>query len=396
MLRSLPDSPSPLPEREQAPDGTIAAYSWIFPGGSPVGSTFANPGVVTFANSGTYVASLTVSDNAGLSDPSPPTRTITVSPDFSVAASPSSQTVTEGGSTSYTVTVTALPGFTGSIALSVAGLPAGTTGSFSPATIATSGTSTLTVATAASTPAGGSTLTITGVSGSLTHSTSAILDVSTSGSSTNVISIDFLGIGTLMASSEVAGVVPESNWNIATGAKSSSPLGLVNNTGNATTATVTWTSDDIWDEPITDAPGNVRMMKGYLDNGNQDTTTVSVNGLPSNPSGFNVYVYVDGSSSNTSNTGIYQISGAGITTTSATLTYNSNFSGTFTQATAGSPIGNYVVLTIPNVSGFTLSAIPSTASTVATSELRLMVSRSYRSFHRIRISHYQLPQAHRR
>jgi hypothetical protein len=63
-----------------------------------------------------------------------------------------------------------------------------------------------------------------------------------------------------------------------------------------------------------------------------------------------------------SNTGIYQISGTGITTSSVILTYNSDFNGTFTQATASNAIGNYVVFTIPNVTGFTLSAIPSTSS----------------------------------
>jgi hypothetical protein len=104
------------------------------------------------------------------------------------------------------------------------------------------------------------------------------------------------------------------------------------------------------------------MMKGYLDNGSQDTSTVTVDGLPADPSGYSVYVYADGASSSSSNTGIYQISGPGITTSSVTLTYKSNFSGTFTQATASSPVGNYLVLTIPNVSGFTLSAIPSTAT----------------------------------
>jgi hypothetical protein len=165
-----------------------------------------------------------------------------------------------------------------------------------------------------------------------------------------------------MAASEVAGVVAKSNWNAATGASSSAPLVLVDETGTSTNVAVSWTSDDIWDQPITDAPGNVRMMKGYLDNGFQDTTTVTVTGLPSDPNGFNIYIYADGASNSSSNTGIYQISGPGITTSSVTLTYKSNFSGTFTQATASSPVGNYLVLTIPNVSGFTLSAIPSTAT----------------------------------
>jgi hypothetical protein len=105
-------------------------------------------------------------------------------------------------------------------------------------------------------------------------------------------------------------------------------------------------------------------MKGYLDNGQTDTTVVTVSGLPSNTAGYKVYVYAQGASSDSSsNTGIYQISGTGITTASTTLTYNSNFNGTFTQATASNPNGNYVVFTIPNVSGFTISAIPSSPST---------------------------------
>jgi hypothetical protein len=105
------------------------------------------------------------------------------------------------------------------------------------------------------------------------------------------------------------------------------------------------------------------MMKGYLDNGRMDTTKVTVSGLPANSNGYSVYVYAQGAANNSSNTGIYQISGSGFAIT-GTLTYNSTFNGTFTQATTSNPIGNYVVLTIPKVSSFTLSAIPSTASTV--------------------------------
>src|SRR5208282_6438746 len=124
-----------------------------------------------------------------------------------------------------------------------------------------------------------------------------------------------------------------------------SPLALVDDTGTATTATVSWTADDVWDSSITDAPGNVRMMKGYLDNGDGDTTTIKVSGLPSDANGYKIYVYAQGSipNSSTTNTGIYQISGTGITTSSVTLTYNSNFSGTFTQATASNAGGNYIV-----------------------------------------------------
>ncbi|HLQ50951.1 MAG TPA: hypothetical protein VK129_05590, partial [Terriglobales bacterium] len=103
---------------------------------------------------------------------------VTTSQDFAIGANPSSQTVTMGGSTSYTVTVTPSGGFTGSVNLSVSGLPGGATGSFSTNPISGgSGTSTLNVATSSTTPTGTYTLTITATSGSLSHSTTVSLTV---------------------------------------------------------------------------------------------------------------------------------------------------------------------------------------------------------------------------
>ena len=62
------------------PDGTVTGYSWSFPGGNPGSSNVATPGNVTYSTPGTFVATLTVTDNAGLSDPSPKTRTVIVLP----------------------------------------------------------------------------------------------------------------------------------------------------------------------------------------------------------------------------------------------------------------------------------------------------------------------------
>ena len=163
------------------PDGTISAYSWSFPGGNPSSSNLANPGSVTYSTAGSYVTTFTVTDNAGLTDPKPPTRTITVQPvppDFSLSASPASRTVVQGGGTSFTATVSAGTGFSGTVSLSVSGLPTGAAGSFNPASIATSGSSTLSVSTSSSTPAGSYPLTITATSGTLTHTANVTLVVS--------------------------------------------------------------------------------------------------------------------------------------------------------------------------------------------------------------------------
>jgi subtilisin family serine protease len=102
---------------------------------------------------------------------------VAATPDFSLAVSPTSATVTAGQSTSFTITVSAQGGFTGSVALSVAGLPSGASGSFSRNPVTGAGTSTLTVATARFTTRGTFTVRITGRSGSITRQVTTALTV---------------------------------------------------------------------------------------------------------------------------------------------------------------------------------------------------------------------------
>jgi polygalacturonase len=83
---------------------------------------------------------------------------------YTLSVSPDSQTVAQGESTTYTVTVTPSGDFTGPVDLRVSGLP-GTTSTFDPPTVIGSGGRTLTVATSNLTPTGSFPLTITGVSG---------------------------------------------------------------------------------------------------------------------------------------------------------------------------------------------------------------------------------------
>ena len=60
------------------------------------------------------------------------TLVVTVAPGFSLSATPSSQTVSAGASTIYTVNISRTGGFTGAVNFSATGLPAGATASFSP------------------------------------------------------------------------------------------------------------------------------------------------------------------------------------------------------------------------------------------------------------------------
>ena len=106
------------------------------------------------------------------------TATVTVTsapPDFSLSVSPTAQSVRRGGTATYTVTITPSNGFNGSVTLSLSGQPSGSAGTFTPNPA--TGTSTLTIRTRSTTSRQTYTLTIKGVSGSLSHTTSASLTV---------------------------------------------------------------------------------------------------------------------------------------------------------------------------------------------------------------------------
>jgi hypothetical protein len=95
--------------------------------------------------------------------------TLTI-PDFSLSASPSSQTVATGSSTTYTVTIQPASGFSGAVTLAVDGLPSGATGTFNPNPTATSSVLSVNAACSMCHP-GAYLLTITGVGGVLVHTT---------------------------------------------------------------------------------------------------------------------------------------------------------------------------------------------------------------------------------
>ncbi|MDE3099464.1 MAG: RICIN domain-containing protein, partial [Verrucomicrobiota bacterium] len=154
------------------PSGVTASFN---PSSTTTSSTLtlsASSGAAT----GTITVTITGTDGT-LTHTTTISLTINPAPDFSITATPSSQTVTAGNGTSYTTTVGSLNGFSGSVSLSVSGLPSNASASFNPASVSGSGNSTLTVNTTTSTPSGTYTLTITGTSGSLTHSTTVSLTV---------------------------------------------------------------------------------------------------------------------------------------------------------------------------------------------------------------------------
>jgi endoglucanase len=193
---------------------------------------------------------------------------------------------------------------------------------------------------------------------------------------TDAIGINFVSYAvTPMAPTEVAGAVPLANWNQAGVANSGTMDALVDENGAATSASVTWNAPNTYSIPISDNPGNDRMMAGYLDNSNTVPNTVEVAGLPPGFAHYDVYVYFDGDNGSATRVANYRITSVGafglvhgcagqmeegstITGTDAASEY---FAGTFAQASGGSP-GNYVVFRGCSGSSFSLAPIHANSS----------------------------------
>lgn len=157
------------------PTGVIA---W-FNSNSITGSTTFNIEANSTAKAGT--ATITVTGTSG-SITHTATIAVTIggstatpAPSFTLSAGSSSASVTQGASTTSSITVTPSNGFTSSVALSASGLPSGVTASFSPSS--TTGSSTLTLTASSSAAVGTSTVTITGTSESTSHTTTISLQV---------------------------------------------------------------------------------------------------------------------------------------------------------------------------------------------------------------------------
>jgi hypothetical protein len=162
-------------------NGSVALSATGLPAGvstafTPNNPTTSNTVFVMYAPTGTTPGTYTVTLQ-GVSGSLTASASLTLiisKPDFSIAVSPTSYTLTKSASGVYptetaTVTTAALNGFSGTETLTISGLPTHLAAGFSPASISTSGTSKLTLTPSAGLAAGTYTLTITGTSGSLVH-----------------------------------------------------------------------------------------------------------------------------------------------------------------------------------------------------------------------------------
>ncbi|MFZ1008865.1 MAG: glycoside hydrolase family 6 protein [Candidatus Sulfotelmatobacter sp.] len=305
--------------------------------------------------------------------------TIPGSSGFTLAASPSSLTITQGSSGSSTISVTDVGGFTGSVTLAASGLPSGVTASFG--TNPTTSTSVLTLTASSTATTGAFTVTVTGTSGSLTATTTIALAVNvktnpgftlaaspssltiTQGSSgTSTISVTdvggFTGSVTLAASGLPSGVTASFGTNPTT---SSSVLTLTASstvTTGSSTVTITGTSGALSATTTIALTINTKSTPGFtlaaspssltVNRGSSGTSTITVTDV----GGFTGSVTLAASGLPS---GVTASFGTNPTTGSSVLTLSAS-----STATTGSS-----TVTITGTSG-TLSATTTIALTVST------------------------------
>jgi Bacterial Ig-like domain (group 2) len=156
-------------DQNGSPMATQPTFTWAASGGGSISTT----GLFTAASAG---APFTVTATSGAVAGSASITVTAPVADFSLSVAPTSVTIKRGSTATYTVTVTPVNGFTGSVSLSLTGAPSGSTATFTPNPTA-GGSVTLTIKTAPNTGQRNYSLTINGVSGSLSHSATASLKV---------------------------------------------------------------------------------------------------------------------------------------------------------------------------------------------------------------------------
>src|SRR6185437_4648289 len=159
--------------------GLPAGATATFTPQSVTGSGSARLVVSTSATTpvGTYQLTITASGGTLAHSAS---ATLVVSPvaDFAITASPASQSLQPGTSTTYTISIAGQSGYSGVANLLATGLPAGATATFNPISVNGTGSAQLTITTIGATQAGTYPITVTATSGTETHAADVTLIVS--------------------------------------------------------------------------------------------------------------------------------------------------------------------------------------------------------------------------
>ena len=161
---------------------------------------------------------------------------VTAAPGFSLNTSAASLSVNQGATGTASITVSPTNGFSGTVGLTISGLPSGVTASFSPVSTAT--TSTLSFVASASAAMGTANVTVTGKSGTLSATVAIALTVATPPAFSLTVSAPTLSVVQGASATSTITVVAKNGFTgKVTLTTSGLPAGVTASFNPATTAT---------------------------------------------------------------------------------------------------------------------------------------------------------------
>ena len=188
------------------PNGVTASFS---PNPSLV-STILTLNAAATADIGTFTVTIT-GISGSLTSQTPISLSVNPAGNYTLTATPSGLSITQGTSGTSTITVNPVGGFDGGVSLFASGLPSGVTASFNPTS--TTATSTLTLTASLTAAPGTFTVTVTGTSGNLINSTSISLTVNAAQNFTLSVSPTNLSIGRGTQSTAMVTITPSNGFN---------------------------------------------------------------------------------------------------------------------------------------------------------------------------------------
>jgi len=284
--------------------------------------------------------------------------------DFTVATMPNTQTTTAGGPASFTVNLTPQDIYTSNVTLTVSGLPAQATASFTPATVSGgSGSSTLNITNAF--PVGTYPLTITVAATNLNHSTPVTLVVNQAGTSTNISSsmnpssagqpVTFtatvsstLATGTVQFKDGSAVLGPPANVSNSVASTTTSSLTLGTHSITAVysgDANFTGSTSGVLSQNVTKAPTATTLTSDHDPSKTGDTVVFTATVTPPGASG--TVNFQEGATTLSSGTlngnGVVTFSASGLTAGTHSIT--ANYQGDATFLASVSPAWTQTVMT---------------------------------------------------
>jgi hypothetical protein len=196
---------------------------------------------------GTYV--FTITGSSGIATHSVQATLIVASstgPDFTIGLTSTSQAVIQGGNAVYAVSVAPVGSFSGNVTVTCSGLPAGVNCSASPSTASVPGSTTISFMVPSTVAQGTYSFTITGTSGSTSHSQTASLAVGTLAATVTPGTSGTVQVGssasftiTVSSTNSASGIVSFGCGGLVTGIACTFSPTAINVGGTAATTTLT-------------------------------------------------------------------------------------------------------------------------------------------------------------